>query len=239
MYFCCTRSGLPGCWVLVVSDGFLLYFTGFYWVSDCFLEVWLSSTGKTLVYWVLLSFIELYRVLKVFFWVSLSVYWVLLGSNGFYWVLLGFYFVFTGFYWVLLSFTGFYWVLLGFTLFLLGFTGFYWVLLRFLGFYRVLLGFGESYGLGWPIFWSAWPSAETFGREIKVKAGAPRPPKKGSHWPVFFFFVGSGFFLQRPFLLGFQICYTRFGGGFLWNSLRFFIHYRNAHDWIEIDKYFG
>ena len=78
-----------------VSIGFLLDFTGFYWV-------WLGFTG---LYLVIMGLTGFECVLLAF----IGFYWVLLGFTGFYWVLLFF-------YWVLLGFTGFYWALLGLSL---------------------------------------------------------------------------------------------------------------------------
>ena len=72
-----------------IFTGFLLGFTGFYWVLKGFIGFYWVPMGFTGYYWVLLGFT--------------GYYWVLLGFNGFYWVFMGF----PGFYWVLRGFTGF------------------------------------------------------------------------------------------------------------------------------------
>ena len=100
------------------------------------------SPNPTRLYWVLLSFTGLNKVLPCF----TVFYWVLPDFNGLYWVLLdltGFHRVFIGLNWVWPCLTVFYWVITVFCFVVESTNSVYLVLPGFTGFYLVLSSFHQ------------------------------------------------------------------------------------------------
>ena len=127
-----------------VFTGFWLARTEFYWISLDIIKCFWVKTWLYLVYLVLPSFTEFYRVCSRFTELSGHL-------TGFHRIVPSFLAGFTGFHLVStelslgIGLPAFKWSTLGFDWVWLGLTGFYWALMVFTGFYRVLLGFTGFY----------------------------------------------------------------------------------------------